>query len=131
MAELWQRCLRRLEGELNAEDLHTWLVPLQPQQSGSGELLLYAANVYVAERVQKHFLERIQELLQALSGSPVVVRLKVGQRPSDEPEAAESRSSGGERLPPIESNLDARYTFDNFVEGKSNELGRPPRCRSR
>ena len=123
MAELWQRCLRRLEGELNAEDLHTWLVPLQPESDGGG-LVLYAANVYVAERVQKHFIERIQELLQVLHGSPVPVRIKVGQRTRDEAQAVEPRPTPGERLAPIESNLDARYTFDNFVEGKSNELGK-------
>lgn len=123
MAELWQRCLRRLEGELNAEDLHTWLVPLQPEH-GDGGLVLYAANVYVAERVQKHFIERIEELLQALNGSPLPVRIKVGQRPNGRAGIAEVREAEGERVPPIASNLDARYTFDNFVEGKSNELGK-------
>ena len=44
MAELWQRCLRRLEGELNAEDLHTWLMPLQAECGADG-MTLYAANV--------------------------------------------------------------------------------------
>jgi chromosomal replication initiator protein len=123
MAELWQRCLRRLEGELNAEDLHTWLVPLQPEH-GQGELVLYAANVYVAERVQKHFIERIEELLQALHGAPVAVRVKVGQRVNVTAGTTDVRPADVERVAPIESNLDARYTFDNFVEGKSNELGK-------
>ncbi len=123
MAELWQRCLRRLEGELNAEDLHTWLVPLQPLRNGD-ELVLYAANVYVAERVQKHFIGRIGELLHALHGSPVKVQIKVGQRPGGDGVAGEARQAGGEQLPSIESNLDSRYTFENFVEGKSNELGK-------
>lgn len=125
MAELWQRCLRRLEGELNAEDLHTWLMPLQAECSADG-MTLFAANVYVAERVEKHFLERIGEIATTLRGNVMPVRIKVGQRPG-----TETASSGGGPVaiaashePIIESNLDSRYTFENFVEGKSNELGK-------
>src|SRR5690606_11505475 len=72
----------------------------------------------------KHFIGRIGELLHALHGSPVKVQIKVGQRPGGDGVAGEARQAGGEQLPSIESNLDARYTFDNFVEGKSNELGK-------
>jgi chromosomal replication initiator protein len=125
MAELWQRCLRRLEGELNAEDLHTWLMPLQAECGGDG-MTLYAANVYVAERVEKHFLERIGDIASALRGAPMSVRIRVGQRV---PEAAPVPASGSHAAPSapamtVESNLDPRYTFDSFVEGKSNELGK-------
>ncbi|MBX3724288.1 MAG: chromosomal replication initiator protein DnaA [Xanthomonadales bacterium] len=131
MADLWQRCLRRLEGEISAEDLHTWLSPLQADLSGS-TLTLYAANVYVAERVEKHFAERIGELGGDLRGGPLAVRIKVGMRPN--PAATAAGNGGGNpaaatapsqpREPGLESNVDPRYTFDNFVEGKSNELGK-------
>lgn len=130
MADLWQRCLRRLEGEISAEDLHTWLSPLQADLAGS-TLTLYAANVYVAERVEKHFAERIGELGGDLRGGPVAVRIKVGMRPSPAGEATATPVAGGNGAMPatpreggLESNVDPRYTFDNFVEGKSNELGK-------
>jgi chromosomal replication initiator protein len=29
MSDLWQRCLARLEGEIEPSVLHTWLQPLQ------------------------------------------------------------------------------------------------------
>jgi chromosomal replication initiator protein len=123
MAELWQRCLRRLEGELNAEDLHTWLMPLQAECGADG-MTLFAANVYVAERVEKHFLERIVELAAALRGSALPVRIKVGQRPGSQPPTLAGGSPNQASEPAFESNLDPRYTFDSFVEGKSNELGK-------
>jgi chromosomal replication initiator protein len=124
MAELWQRCLRRLEGELNAEDLHTWLMPLQAECGVDG-MTLFAANVYVAERVEKHFLERIGEIVAALRGSALPVRIKVGQRHPGEGQApATGLAANGSQEPIAESNLDSRYTFESFVEGKSNELGK-------
>lgn len=124
MNDLWQRCLQRLEGELSAEDLHTWLMPLQAD-SGREDLTLFAANVYVAERVEKHFLERIGEIAQALRGVPTEVRIKVGQRASAGVTMTASISQpAGIESNPIETNLDPRYTFDSFIEGKSNELGK-------
>ena len=36
MSTLWQRCLERLDGEFSAEDLHTWLMPLQALEDGQG-----------------------------------------------------------------------------------------------
>ncbi len=124
MAELWQRCLRRLEGELNAEDLHTWLMPLQADCAADG-MTLFAANVYVAERVEKHFLERITEIVSALRGAETPVRIKVGQRHLEQqPSPAAASSAGVPQEPSVESNLDLRYTFESFVEGKSNELGK-------
>ena len=43
MSDLWRRCLERLEGDLSAEDLHTWLMPLQARDDPAG-LQLFAPN---------------------------------------------------------------------------------------
>ncbi len=124
MSDLWLRCLQHLEAELDAEDVHTWLTPLQAEGEGDA-LVLYAANVYVAERVEKHFLARIAEVISALAGRLVLVRIKLGQRQTAVAAAQpvpEAVATAVENL--AESNLDSRYTFANFVEGSSNELGK-------
>ena len=127
MSDLWQRCLHHLEGEFDVEDLNTWLTPLQAESAG-GQMTLYAANVYVAERVEKHFLERIGELVSALNGSDMAVRVAVGQRRDTLPAASAAAPAQGvrtdDRVSQLPSNLDSRYIFDNFIEGSSNELGK-------
>ncbi|HEX7111172.1 MAG TPA: DnaA N-terminal domain-containing protein, partial [Mizugakiibacter sp.] len=45
MNDLWRRCLERLEGEVSAEDMHTWLLPLQARDGDEGVRLL-APNAY-------------------------------------------------------------------------------------
>jgi chromosomal replication initiator protein len=120
MSDLWQRCLARLEGEIEPGVLHTWLQPLQAMDD-AGTLRLLAPNSYTLEFVRSRYLTRIEGTLSDLVGHPIPLRLEVGsasgapQRPV--PIAAAAAT-------PANHNLDAQYTFDNFVEGKSNQLGK-------
>lgn len=119
--------MERLEAELPAEDVHTWLHPLQPSLRG-GAMVLYAPNAFVVEHVREHYLSRIRELLAHFAGSDTVM-LEVGSLPRQPaPAAAAGPVTAAVRATvPVESfdgNLDSHYTFDNFVEGRSNQLGR-------
>ena len=119
MSELWRRCLRRLEGELSAQVLHTWLHPLQAREDGDA-LHLLAPNTYALDRVRGEYLPSIELALTDVAGHPVPVMLEVGSLTAASParDASPSVDSG-----PVH-NLDPHYTFDNFVEGKSNQLGK-------
>ena len=50
MSKLWHRCLERLASEIPAEEVHTWLRPLQAEEVG-GELRLHAPNTFVLDAV--------------------------------------------------------------------------------
>lgn len=133
MSDLWRRCLERLEGELSAEDVQTWLMPLQAREDASG-LHLYAPNPYSLDTVRDEYLNQIQTIAEHLLGHPVPVRLEVGssggrpapQRPVASSPAAAPPRPAREAPPeaPHVHNLDPHYTFDTFVEGKSNQLGK-------
>jgi len=123
----WPRCLERLEAELPAEDVHTWLRPLQASPR-DGAMVLYAPNAFVVEHVRDRYLDRIRELLAHFAGSDAV-SLEVGSLPRrPAPAAPAVAEAATPRTPvPVESfdgNLDSHYTFENFVEGRSNQLGR-------
>ncbi|MEJ7746404.1 MAG: chromosomal replication initiator protein DnaA [Luteimonas sp.] len=119
--DAWPRCLQRLEAELPAEDVHTWLKPLQATQRDDA-LVLYAPNAFVVEQVRDRYLDRIRELLAHFSGTGDV-SLEIGalKRVAPAHPAAPALTRSGE---PFHGNLDTHYTFDNFVEGRSNQLGR-------
>lgn len=132
--EAWPRCLERLEAEFPVEDVHTWLKPLQAAQRDS-KTVLYAPNAFVVEHVRERYLARIRELLSYFAGSEDV-SLEVGSLPrspaSTQPLPLETTTSAVRQTPaavtapvePFQGNLDTHYTFDNFVEGRSNQLGR-------
>jgi len=121
MSDLWRRCLQRLESELSVEDLHTYLKPLQASEDHD-ELRLFAPNAYTLEFVRSQFVGKIAAVLEHLHGAPVKLRLDVGALNSRRPARVESATSA-EALA-FEHNLDPSYTFESFVEGKSNQLGK-------
>jgi chromosomal replication initiator protein len=121
--DAWPRCLERLEAEFPAEDVHTWLKPLQASRRDH-TTVLYAPNAFVRDEVRVRYLARIRELLGHFAGSPEVA-LEIGSLPriasAIDPLPVSRAVSTGEAF---HGNLDAHYTFDNFVEGRSNQLGR-------
>ncbi len=123
--DAWPRCLERLEAELPLEEVQTWLKPLQARLRDDG-LVLYAPNAFVRDAVQSRYLPRISELLGHYAGNSAV-SLEVGSvsrpalaQPSPTQTLAATRGPAAE----FAGNLDNHYSFDNFVEGRSNQLGR-------
>ncbi|MGA9422221.1 MAG: chromosomal replication initiator protein DnaA, partial [Rhodanobacteraceae bacterium] len=127
MSELWQRCLAHLEAEFSADDMHTYLAPLQASQDGH-QLRLLAPNAYTLETVRERFLPRVREVLTLLAGAEVAVAMQVGSRmrpaSAQEPKRSGRPPADAAEREGFEPNLDPNYTFDSFVEGKSNQLGK-------
>jgi chromosomal replication initiator protein len=121
--DVWPRCLQRLEAELPQEDVRTWLKPLQADRRDR-QLVLYAPNAFVMEEVRSHYLPRIREL--ATHFGEAEVSLEIGTLRRVEPVASGVAAVARPATPAeaFQGNLDSHYTFDNFVEGRSNQLGR-------
>ncbi len=127
MSTLWSQCVSKLEGELPPQQFNTWIRPLQAVENGS-ELKLLAPNRFVLDWVKQHFFDKIEEVVanQKLE-PPASVTLEIGSRsqeagvrPDGKPAAA--KKSQGRKIHP--NNLNSAFTFDNFVEGKSNQLAK-------
>jgi chromosomal replication initiator protein len=132
---LWNRCLRVLESELPEQQFNTWIRPLQAIQR-DGELKLLAPNRYVIEWLGQNCLPRIKELIRAFAEEPVPeVVLDVGTRtgsaaPVVVVNGTHPVSGGvpakGRRPGPsvLGAPINSGFTFDSFVEGKSNQLAK-------
>lgn len=122
---LWDQCLDRLESELSAQQFNTWIRPLHAVQS-SDNFRLLAPNQFVLDWINENFFVRIQELISQLNGLEIPVRLEVGSQTitqaseSSKPHSSPATYAKKQR----NSSLNPNYTFDTFVEGKSNQLGR-------
>lgn len=126
---LWEQCLNRLEDELSAQQFNTWIRPLQASEEEVGCIVLLAPNRFVLDWVNERHLELIQVVLSQLSnGEPPQLRLEVGTRKrptrAGRPATAGRAPSGDQPAVVHGSNLNPSFTFDTFVEGKSNQLAR-------
>jgi chromosomal replication initiator protein len=124
MSKLWQRCLERLSSEVGVEEIHTWLKPLQAIDADGG-LRLLAPNPFVLETVTQRYLPRIEAIARHLEPALGALRVEVGSLASARPVVVRKATSATAPVEPsFETNVDPHYTFDNFVEGKSNQLGK-------
>lgn len=126
----WKSCLRHLEREVPDQQLNTWIRPLQAEETDNC-LRLLAPNRFVLDWVREHFAERIRAQLATLRpDNPPQLVLEVGssRRPAapvtPPPTVADTPQEVRAPARPAESNLNPNYTFDTFVEGKSNQLAR-------
>jgi chromosomal replication initiator protein len=125
VVELWHKCLRRLEGELSGTDLSTFLRPLQPVLQGN-ELVLLAPNRVVLKKVRDDFLPAIRKGLNALAGSDAPT-VDVSLTAPAKAKGAPMNGVREEDAPPKPAEggkLDPKYTFEAFIEGKSNAQAR-------
>ena len=130
MSTTWERCLYRLEVDLTPEQFNTWIRPLHAIEDGS-ILRLLAPNHFVRDWVNKNFLERITRMISRCESAATDVTVQVGSRNSASPAGtgAERTSNGTPavdmlHVPRAASGLRAEFTFENFVEGKSNQMAR-------
>lgn len=125
-APLWKQCLTRLEGELSQTQFNTWIRPLLAVEDESC-LRLLAPNNFVLDHVKKSYFEQINNAISHLMETPPRVVLEVGsikRANDDKPAASFRRQRDVHDKMSFKSNLNPNYTFDSFVEGKSNQLGR-------
>ncbi len=122
---LWNQCLSTLAAELSEQQFNTWIRPLQPVEDGP-VLRLLAPNRFVVDWVRGNCLEKIRVWWTAQQGTEVL--LEVGSRRT----AAVARPVATPILPEkpaapdavLGNRLNPAFTFDSFVEGKSNQLAR-------
>ncbi len=114
---MWEHCLKRLEAEIPKSDILLWVRPLEVSINQQ-QITLLAANDVVLDKVKGNYLTSIQAAIKEVFGASFSAQLSLQktQRESitdhetDQPKAN------------IPSNLDTRFVFDNFIEGRSNTI---------
>ena len=123
---VWKKCLERLEEELSAQQFNTWLRPLHAVQDAQ-MLRLLAPNRFVMDWVRERFFERIAELIGEY-GDGLKVQVEVGSQARNPVNGVKPDNvrvaPAAPKAPSIIGRLDPAFTFENHVEGKSNQLAR-------
>ena len=130
---IWQQCLDRLEGELTAQQFNTWIRPLQAVED-SGNLRLLAPNQFVCDWVCENMGSRLDDVLKRVCNrqdAQLLVQVGTLNNPpgdgsTDRQAAPILKRAPASPLPKLNSgsNLRKDFSFDNFVEGKSNQLAK-------
>ena len=141
MSADWQFCLNNLKLELDQEQFNTYLRPLHSKMDGD-TLRLYVPNNFIKRHIEADLLKRIQELFASKRncgqvvlevGNPTEKTSKIQDQPTNSPSGNrdhpldQTSTSGSYKTLapfPITSRINPDFTFDTFVEGKSNQIAR-------
>lgn len=128
-AEIWARLLDRARQELPEQTYHTWLEPTEALALEGSTLVVSAPDSFAAAWNDSKHAQLLSELAPVTLGHPITVQFRVPEdrktrpqmdffvAPLPEQSSAASADSSAQTV-----QLSSRYTFANFVIGKSNEL---------
>jgi chromosomal replication initiator protein len=131
--EVWTRLLDRARLELPEQTFRTWLEPTEPLALEGNTIIVGSPDQFAADWNESKHAQLLTSLAPVALGHPLSVVFRVHEErktrnqmdlfvaPPASPPAAtateQRQKQGG-----INAQLSERYTFDNFVIGKSNEL---------
>ena len=131
--ETWGQVCNQLQRAVGQNNFTTWIAPLEPVGLTDGIASFHAPTKFMRDWVSRNFAEPI--LREMRSAGVIVERVEISvmkntrpanaaPAPTTRPAASsprhQPRTGSEETLPGAP--LDARFTFDNFVVGKPNEL---------
>ena len=122
--QIWPECRQILKGEIPEKLFNTWILPIHSIEN-KNSIRLLAPNNFVLKKVSEDYLSRIEEIVLQKNSS-IDLSFSVGSRDIENVTEQKKPRVSQERMhrPKVESRLNTSFTFDAFVEGKSNQLAR-------
>ena len=130
----WGECKKTLERDLPVEEYSTWIAPLTLEQNNGSNPLSYsvlAPNKFISDWVEDNYGPTIKERLSAItSNRDLNLNFEIfvdyhEKQPADNAPQEPLKLDEINTTPspgPLKSNLIEHFTFDSFVEGKSNHI---------
>ena len=126
---LWDKCLQKLEDEIEERDFQTWVRPLTANNKDS-HLVLYAPNRFVVDWVQDNLFDTVLSSAQHFAGNDIKVSIKIFEE-TVKPIASTSANEPVSTQEPEDIStefgtnvLNKAFSFENHIEGKSNQIAR-------
>ena len=147
---VWDNCLRTIKKNVNPQSYKTWFEPIRPVLLDQDILTIQVPNKFFFEWIEEHYVQLLktsvrQELgergrllyhIPEAGAAPVPAATRVNGKPSAEkdnepvPGVFDAEMIRNPFIIPgikrvkIEHQLNAQYTFENFIEGDCNRLAR-------
>ena len=136
LASQWAQVRGRLRSEFGDATFRSWLKPLTLIGQNDCQIAIAVKTRFMRDWISQHYADRIRALWHAANPDIRGIELVVdGSRPQamkahslttettvPAAEPARPESTGGFAPEEVSAPLDPRFTFENFVVGKSNEL---------
>jgi chromosomal replication initiator protein len=127
--EAWSRLLDRARLELPEQTFKTWLEPTEALSIDNGTIYVGAPDQFAADWNESKHADMISGMAPVALGHPLAVVFRVTEERRARPQMdmfiappPQKPKIPGQNSATLSPPLSDRYTFDDFVIGKSNEL---------
>ena len=128
-AEIWSRLLERARRELPEQTFKTWLEPTEALEVIGNTLIVGAPDRFAADWNESKHAALLSSFAPIALGQPIKVAFRVNEERQARPQMdffvapkPEEITTQSRQQRATEAPLNDRYTFEQFVIGKSNEL---------
>ncbi|MBU2507517.1 MAG: chromosomal replication initiator protein DnaA [Bacteroidetes bacterium] len=128
---MWKQCLEIIKANVPPITYNTWFIPIKPIDYSNDVLKIQVPNNYFIEWIDEHYNTLINKVIsQVLGENGKLVYVIVEEKDNlfeaheiievvkKQPEAQISAVSD------IDSHINPRYKFENFIKGEGNQLAR-------
>ena len=141
---LWEECLHLIEANVSEQQFKTWFAPIVFESYSEAEqkLLVQVPSPYVYEYLEQYYVGLLSKVLARVFGTSVKLSYRIvtvkahhnvttdvesdGPTEIQQPKGTNKAPTTLDAATPQQLNpqLDAKKTFQNFIEGDSNKLPR-------
>ncbi len=145
---VWEACLVAIQNRVTSLSFKTWFQPIAPIRLVGNDLTVQVPSQFFYDWVEQHYNALIRETIASVLGenAHLYYSIAADENPLEsDPLPHPTVVAGQTRDPqigpaapsflprsafrqtdqlPAQSNLNPRYTFDNFIKGDSNQLAR-------
>jgi len=141
--KVWGQCLAIVKTQVSTLSFKTWFQPIQPIRLIHDDLTIQVPSQFFFDWLEEHYNALIQNTIVSVLGSAGRLFYQVIPESSlnaytqeSQKETALSTLEGmrtpfaphvpirAENIQSVQSNLNPKYTFDNFIKGDCNQLAR-------
>ncbi len=124
--ELWDKCLLYIKDRIQEQAFETWFDDVIATNLDSEIITLQVPNQFHYEWLESKYRHLIDNALKENSRHPLIVNYSVviSDKSVDEIPRLISKKKPIPRGYQRKSQLNSRYIFDNFIEGKSNQFAK-------
>lgn len=141
---LWTNCLEIIKDNISDAAYNTWFAPIIPISYRDNIFTVQVPSQFFYEYLEEKYIDLIQRTLHRVMGEETILNYRVVVA-SDSDTAIEIRGESKKQSFPkptvpqtnkvpspfsrvepqeFDSQINTKYSFDNFFEGNSNKLGR-------
>ncbi len=125
-ADLWKQVDESFRARFREETYQRWFAPLRAISFDGERLEVAAPDKFHRDFVDDNYRDVLEDLLPALVGRKVQLRIAVDERPRPrDPLAPAAAAAPQPEIPPPagDDRPNPRFTFETFVVGESNRFG--------